>query len=145
MACKIIGCGGYLPKNIVSNLELESLFDTTDEWIKSRIGILQRHLAASDENTSHLAYKYAEYALQDSNLLPTDIDLIIVWTTTPDNSSTSTTTKVQGYFALGYIPSFALQAVCSGFIYGLHVINSLTASGKYNNILLIYAKKMSSF
>ncbi|WP_316354314.1 beta-ketoacyl-ACP synthase III [Candidatus Trichorickettsia mobilis] len=144
MACKIIGCGGYLPKNIVTNLDLESFVDTTDEWIKSRTGILQRHLAASDEYTSHLAYKAAEHALQDANLLPTDIDLIIVCTTTPDNSFPSTATKVQGYFALGNIPSFDLQAVCSGFIYGLQVADSLAASGKYNTILLICAEKMSS-
>jgi 3-oxoacyl-[acyl-carrier-protein] synthase-3 len=144
MACKIIGCGGYLPKNIVSNLDLESFVDTTDEWIRSRTGILQRHLAASDEYTSHLACKAAEYALQDANLLPTDIDLIIVCTTTPDNSFPSTATKVQGYFALGNIPSFDLQAVCSGFIYGLQVANSLAASGKYNTILLVCAEKMSS-
>ncbi|WPY00917.1 3-oxoacyl-ACP synthase 3 [Candidatus Trichorickettsia mobilis] len=144
MTCKIIGCGGYLPKKIVSNLDLESFVDTTDEWIKSRTGILQRHLAASDEYTSHLAFKAAEHALQDANLLPTDIDLIIVCTTTPDNSFPSTATKVQGYFALKNTPSFDLQAVCSGFIYGLQIADSLVASGKYNTILLICAEKMSS-
>ena len=141
---KILGCGSYLPKRIVGNLDLQQLVDTSDEWIKSRTGISQRHIAADDEYASHLALKATERALSDANISASLIDLIIVCTTTPDNSFPSTATKLQGYLALGNVPSFDIQAVCCGFIYGLQVANSLMESGKYNTILLVGSEKMSS-
>ncbi|WP_253308319.1 MULTISPECIES: beta-ketoacyl-ACP synthase III [unclassified Rickettsia] len=145
MTCKIIGCGGYLPERVVSNDELAKYVDTNDEWIKTRTGISQRHIAASDEYTSHLALKAAEKAILDANIAVSDIDLIITCTTTPDNSFPSVSTKLQGY--LGFtnnIPSFDLQAVCAGFVYGLQVANAFIDSGKYKTILLIGAEKMTS-
>lgn len=141
---KILGCGSYLPKRVVGNVDLEQLVDTSDEWIKSRTGIAQRHIAAPDEYASHLALRATEDALNDANLPASAIDLIIVSTTTPDNSFPSTATKLQGYLALNNIPSFDIQAVCGGFIYGLQVADSLMKSGKYNTILLVGAEKMSS-
>lgn len=141
---KILGCGSYLPKRIVGNVDLEQLVDTSDEWIKSRTGISQRHIAAPDEYASHLALKATQDALNDANLSASVIDLIIVCTTTPDNSFPSTATKLQGYLALDNIPSFDIQAVCCGFIYGLQVADSLMKSGKYNTILLVGSEKMSS-
>lgn len=144
MACRIIGCGGYLPKRVMKNVDFEQLVDTNDEWIRSRTGIIQRHIAADDECSSHLALKAAEQAIVDANIAPSAINLIIVCTTTPDNSFPSTATKLQSYLNLGDIPSFDLQAACSGFVYGLQVADSLIKSGQYNTILLVGAEKMSS-
>lgn len=144
MSCKILGCGAYLPERIITNAELSLSVDTNDEWIHSRTGILQRHIAADDEYTSHLAIKASQNAIDDAGLNPASIDLIITCTTTPDNSFPSTASKLQGYLGLGNVPSFDLQAVCSGFIYGLHVADSLIKSRKYKTILLVGAEKMSS-
>ncbi|XVN41637.1 MAG: beta-ketoacyl-ACP synthase III [Rickettsia endosymbiont of Argas persicus] len=144
MTCKIIGCGGYLPSKIVSNDELAQFVDTNDEWIKTRTGITQRHIAGDSEYTSHLALKSAEQAIQDAGITAKEIDLIIICTTTPDNSFPSVATKLQGYLGLTNVPSFDLQAVCAGFVYGLQVANSLISSRKYKTILLIGAEKMTS-
>lgn len=144
MTCKIIGCGGYLPPKIVSNDELAKFVDTNDEWIRTRTGISQRHMADNLEYTSHLALKSAEYAIKDAGIKSSDINLIITCTTTPDNSFPSVATKLQGYLGLTNIPSFDLQAVCAGFVYGLQVANSLILSGKYKTILLVGAEKMTS-
>jgi 3-oxoacyl-[acyl-carrier-protein] synthase III len=144
MNSKIIGCGSYLPKRILSNLDLEQLVDTSDEWIKTRTGISQRHIAATDEYASHLALKAANHAIQDAGISKSDLDLLIVCTTTPDNSFPSTATKLQGYLELGNTPSFDFQAVCTGFIYGLHIADSLLKTGRYKTILLVCAEKMSS-
>jgi 3-oxoacyl-[acyl-carrier-protein] synthase III len=144
MACKILGCGAYLPERIITNAELSLSVDTNDEWIRSRTGILQRHIAADDEYTSHLAIKASQNAIDDAGLNPASIDLIITCTTTPDNSFPSTASKLQGYLGLSNVPSFDLHAVCSGFIYGLHVADSLIKSRKYKTILLVGAEKMSS-
>ncbi|ABV73906.1 3-oxoacyl-(acyl carrier protein) synthase III [Rickettsia canadensis str. McKiel] len=144
MTCKIIGCGQYLPSKIVSNDELTKFVDTNDEWIRTRTGITQRHIADDTEYTSHLALKSAEKAIEDAGISANDIDLIIICTTTPDHSFPSVATKLQGYLGLTNIPSFDLQAVCAGFVYGLQVANSLIASSKYKTVLLIGAEKMTS-
>ena len=144
MTCKIIGCGGYLPSKIVGNDELAKFVDTNDEWIRTRTGITQRHIAGDTEYTSHLALKSAEKAITDAGISAKDIDLIITSTTTPDNSFPSVAAKLQGSLGLTNIPSFDLQAVCAGFVYGLQVANSLISSGKYKTILLIGAEKMTS-
>ncbi|WP_341764197.1 beta-ketoacyl-ACP synthase III [Candidatus Tisiphia endosymbiont of Beris chalybata] len=144
MSCKIIGCGSYLPETIITNSALSLSVDTSDEWIRSRTGILKRHIASDNQYTSHLALKASQTAIEDSGLPPSAIDLIITCSTTPDNSFPSIASKLQGYLALGSIPSFDLQAVCSGFIYGLHVADSLISSSKYKTILLVGAEKMSS-
>lgn len=144
MASKIIGCGGYLPSRIVTNTDLEKTIDTSDEWIKSRTGIAQRHIAASDEYSSHMAHKAAKAAIKDANINPKDIDLIIVCTNTPDNSFPSVANKLQGYLGLGEIPSFDIQAICSGFIYGTQVADNMIKSGKYKTVLLVCSEKMSS-
>ncbi|ABV75436.1 3-oxoacyl-(acyl carrier protein) synthase III [Rickettsia akari str. Hartford] len=144
MTCKIIGCGGYLPSKIVSNDELAKFVETNDEWIRTRSGISQRHIADDNEYTSHLALKSAEQAIADARVSANDVDLIITCTTTSDNSFPSVATKLHGYLGLTNIPSFDLQAVCAGFVYGLQVADSLIASGKYKTILLIGAEKMTS-
>ncbi len=144
MASKIIGCGGYLPEKIVTNDKLAESIDTTDEWIRSRTGITQRHIAADGEHTSHMAHKAALAAINDANIEPSEIDLIIVCTNTPDNSFPSVANKLQGYLQLGEIPSFDLQAICSGFIYGMEVADNMIKSGKYKTVLLVCSDKMSS-
>ncbi|AAU04215.1 ketoacyl-ACP synthase III [Rickettsia typhi] len=144
MTCKIIGSGGYLPQKIISNDELTKFVDTNDKWIRTRTGIFQRHIAGDTEYTSHLALKSAQKAIEDAMISVDDIDLIITCTTTPDNSFPSVATKLHGYLGLTNIPSFDLQAVCAGFIYGLQLTNSLIVSGKYKTILLIGAEKMTS-
>ncbi len=144
MGSKIIGCGSYLPNRVITNKELTLTLDTNEEWIESRTGILQRHIASDDELTSHLAFKAAEAAILDAGIDKHSIDLIIIATTTPDNTFPATATKLQGYLGLENCPSFDLQAVCSGFVYGLHVANSLIKSQAAKTILLIGAEKMSS-
>lgn len=138
---RISSCFGYLPLNVLFNSDLCSEIDTSDEWIVSRTGIRQRHIAASDEMTSDMALNAARGALARSNL--SSVDMIIVATTTPDNTFPSTAVKVQSGLNLSLIPAFDIQAVCSGFLYGLEVANSFINSGKYKTILLIGADKMS--
>ena len=140
---KISGFGHFLPKKILSNEDLKKLVDTSDEWIYSRTGIKQRHVAEDSELTSNLAINAALSAFKDSKIKPKDIDCIIVATTTPDNTFPSTATKVQNFFKLKDIPSFDIQAVCSGFIYGLQISDSFIKSEKFKNILLIGAETLS--
>ncbi|PCJ27132.1 MAG: 3-oxoacyl-ACP synthase [Rickettsiales bacterium] len=159
MASKIIGSGGYLPTKVLSNSDLAKSIDTSDEWIRSRTGITQRHIAAEGEYSSHMAHKAALAAIEnacindacindarinDAGIDASVIDLIIVCTNTPDNSFPSTANKLQGYLGLGNIPSFDMQAICSGFIYGMQVADSMIKSGKYKTVLLVCAEKMSS-
>ena len=140
---KISAFGHYLPKKIYSNDDLKKLVDTSDEWIYSRTGIKQRHIAENDELTSSLAINAALSAFEDSKINPNEIDCLIIATTTPDNTFPSTATKVQNFFKLKDIPSFDLQAVCSGFVYGLEIADSFIKSEKYKNILLIGAETLS--
>lgn len=142
-SARIISCFGYLPPHVVSNADLCKTVDTSEEWIVSRTGILQRHLASDTEFTSDLALKAAKGALQNIEL--ESLDMIIVATTTPDNTFPSTAVKVQNELGISRkIPAFDIQAVCSGFIYGLEVANCFILSKKYRTILLIGADKMSS-
>ena len=140
---KISGFGHFLPKKIYSNDDLKKLVDTSDEWIYSRTGIKQRHIAENDELTSNLAINAASNAFENSKINPKLIDCIIVATTTPDNTFPSTATKVQNFFKLKDIPSFDIQAVCSGFIYGIQIADAFINSGKYNKILLVGAETFS--
>lgn len=144
MASKIIGLGGYLPKKIVSNDDLSQSLDTSDEWIRTRTGITQRHIAADDEYSSHMSYKAATDAISNAAIDANTIDLIIVCTNTPDNSFPSVANKLQGSLNLGSIPSFDIQAICSGFVYGMHVADNMIKSGKYKTVLVVCAEKMSS-
>lgn len=144
MASKIIGCGGYLPQKILTNNDLTRFFDTSDEWIKARTGISERHIAAENELSSHMAHKAALAAIVDADISVDEIDLVIVCSNTPDNSFPGVANKLQSYLNLKNTPSFDLQAICSGFIYGLHVADAMIKSGKYKTILLVCAEKMSS-
>lgn len=140
----ITSTGSYLPKKIITNTELSKTVDTSDEWISTRTGIKQRHISEEKETTSYMAAEAAKKAISNSGLSKNDIDLIIVATTTPDSTFPSTACKVQDAIGAGNAAAFDIQAVCSGFLYGLSVADSMIKSGAFKNILLIGADKMSS-
>ncbi len=142
-SARVVSCFGYLPAKVVLNSELCKRVETSEEWIVSRTGILQRHIASEEERTSDLALKAAKGALKNAGL--DGVDLVMVATTTPDKTFPSVAATVQSALSMGgQIPAFDLQAVCSGFVYGLEIANCLILSKKYQSILLIGADKMSS-
>ena len=116
---RIAGTGGYLPAKVLANRDLERMVDTTDEWIYTRTGIRQRHVAADEEKTSDLALHASRRALDAAGIAPAALDLIIVATTTPDMVFPSTACILQAKLGAKNCPAFDVQAVCSGFIYGL--------------------------
>jgi 3-oxoacyl-[acyl-carrier-protein] synthase III len=140
---RIIGCGAYLPSNIVTNDDLAKKMDTSDEWIRERTGIRQRHIALASEKTSDLALGAARAALIDAGIDAGELDMIILATTTPDESFPATATIVQSRLGMAHGAAFDLQAVCSGFIYGLSVADSMIRTGAARTILLIGAETMS--
>jgi 3-oxoacyl-[acyl-carrier-protein] synthase-3 len=137
------GVGSYLPEKILTNKDLEETIDTTDEWIKERTGISQRHVAAQNEYTSDLAVIAAKSALSNAKMSTQDIDLIIVATTTPDYTFPSTATVVQKKLGIKHGAAFDIQAVCSGFVYGMSIADSMLKSGSAKNVLLIGAETFS--
>jgi len=137
---RIIGTGGYLPAKVLVNRDLERKVDTTDEWIYTRTGIRQRHVAADDEKTSDLALQASRRALTAAGIAPADLDLIIVATTTPDMVFPSTACILQSKLGVRNCPAFDLQAVCSGFIYGITTADQFMRSGGYRNILVVGAE-----
>lgn len=139
----IAGCGSYLPERCVSNDELAQTVDTTDEWITTRTGIRSRHIAADGQLTSDLAYEAAIRALEHANTDPDDIDLIIVATTTPDQTFPATATKVQARLNMKNGAAFDIQAVCSGFIYALSVADNFVRAGQAKTVLVIGAETFS--
>lgn len=144
MGTRIIATGSYLPETVVSNVDLEQICNTSDEWIKSRSGIVQRHIASKDQTTCDMACRAAEKAIASAKIDPKKIDLVIVCTNTPDQSFPSVASRLQNLLQLSNIPAFDMQAICSGFIYGMNVADSMIKSGSYNTILLVCSDKMSS-
>ena len=140
---KIIGVGSYLPKNVLTNKDLEEFLDTTDEWITSRTGIKQRHIVSKDEATSDLALEASLMAITDSGIDKDDIDLIIVATTTPDKVFPSTACILQAKLKIKECPAFDVQAVCSGFIYALSIADNFIKTNSAKNILVVGADSMS--
>ncbi|QZN73508.1 beta-ketoacyl-ACP synthase III [Paenibacillus sp. DR312] len=139
----IIGTGKYVPEKILTNSDLEKMVDTNDEWIVSRTGIKERHIAAPDQATSDLAYEAAIKALESSGMTGSDLDLIIVATITPDSSFPSTACILQDKLGAKGAAAFDLSAACSGFVYGLASATSFIQSGMYNNALVIGADCLS--
>lgn len=140
----IASTGSYLPKKILTNTDLSKLVETSDEWIRDRTGMVQRHIAEDNELTSDMAANAARRALENAHLEAQDIDLIIVATTTPDQTFPSVATKVQSLIGASHAASFDVQAVCSGFIYALSIANNFIIANQAKNILVIGAEKMSS-
>jgi 3-oxoacyl-[acyl-carrier-protein] synthase-3 len=141
----IAGTGSYLPERILTNAELEKLVDTSDEWIVSRTGIKQRHIAAKDEFTSHLATKAARRALEQAGMEGGELDLIIVATITPDTLTPATACYVQQALGAHNSVAFDISAACSGFLYAMKIAKRMIGSGAFNNALIIGAEKLSSF
>ncbi|MAN80902.1 MAG: 3-oxoacyl-ACP synthase [Rhodospirillaceae bacterium] len=139
----ILGCGSYLPERIVTNDELAQRVDTTDEWIVERTGIRQRHIAEEGQLTSDLALAAAERAIEHAGIDVDDIDLVILATTTPDQTFPSTATKVQAALGMSNGAAFDIQAVCSGFLYGISTADAFIRSGQARTVLLIGAETFS--
>jgi len=139
----ILGCGSYLPARIVSNDELARSVETTDEWIVQRTGIRERHVAAPGELTSDLALHAARAALANAHCEASSIDLIVLATSTPDQTFPATAVSVQAGLGITHGAAFDLQAVCSGFVYALQVTDSLLRSGSYKRALVIGSETFS--
>jgi len=141
----ISGTGSYLPEKILTNFDLEKMVDTTDEWIVSRTGIRQRHMAAPEQATSDLATEAGRKALEMAGVDPADLDLIIVATLTPDHYFPSTAGFVQRNLGASKAAAFDLEAACTGFIYALTVGDLFIRSGTYRKVLVIGAEVLSKF
>jgi 3-oxoacyl-[acyl-carrier-protein] synthase III len=139
----IIGTGKYVPEKILTNSDLEKIVETNDEWIVSRTGIRERHIAAPHEATSDLAYEAALRALESAGMKAEDLDLIIIATVTPDSSFPSTACILQDKLGAKGAAAFDLSAACSGFVYSLATATGFIQNGMYNNALIIGADTLS--
>ena len=137
MYSRITGTGSYLPEKILTNQDLERMVDTSDEWIRTRTGITQRHIAGEDQAASDLAKHACQNAMQAAGITNKDIDLIIVATTTPDMIFPSTACILQNKLGIENCPAFDVQAVCSGFVYALATADMFVSSGKCRNALVV--------
>ena len=133
----ILGCGGYVPKKILTNNDLSKKLNTTDEWIKTRTGINQRHIADKKQLNSDLGLEAAKKAIKNSKIKISDIDLIIVATSTPDHTFPSTATRIQGKLGIKKGFAFDIQAACSGFIYAMSVADNFLSNNQASNALII--------
>src|ERR1700676_4351535 len=140
MHSSIVGTGAYLPAQLLTNAELARRIDTSDEWMRSRTGIRQRYIAAPDEQTSDLALAASRGALAIAGIAPTDLDLIVVATTTPDMIFPSTACILQAKLGASGGPAFDVQAVCSGFVYALAMADLMIKSGAVKNALVVGAE-----
>jgi len=140
---KIAGTGSYLPEKVLTNTDLEAMVETSDQWITDRTGIKKRHIVGDDQTTTDLAFLAAEKAIEAAGIDNNDIDLIIVATTTPTRTFPSTASLVQEKLKISGCPAFDIQAVCTGFVYGLTVADKFIKSGTVKNALVIGAESLS--
>jgi 3-oxoacyl-[acyl-carrier-protein] synthase-3 len=143
MYSRIAGTGHYAPEKILTNADMEKLVDTTDEWIKSRSGIEQRHIAEPDQYTSDLAAEACRAAMEAAEVGPDDIDFIVVGTTTPDLVFPNVGTILQSKLGIHGCPAFSLEAACSGFIYALSVADKFVSTGQAKCALVVGAETLS--
>ncbi len=143
MYARIIGTGHYLPEKVLTNADLERLVDTSDEWIRDRTGIRQRHVAAEGQTTGDLAEMAARRALDDAGVKAGDIDLLLVGTTTPDLVFPSTACLLQHRLGMADCGAFDINAACSGFIYALSVADQYIRSGNARKVLVVGAETLS--
>lgn len=139
----VAGCGAYLPDRILTNDEIALTLDTSDQWIRERTGIRERRIAAPGQPTSDLAIRAAEKALASAGIKGSDIDLIVLATSTPDETFPATAVKVQAAIGAHRGAAFDVQAVCSGFVYALAVANNFIGMGQATNALVIGAEEFS--
>ncbi len=140
---RVIGSGAFLPETVLTNDDLAKKVDTSDAWIRERTGIRQRHIVKKGEKTSDLALAASRAALSDAGIDAGEIDLVIVATTTPDETFPSVATMVQARLGMSRGAAFDVQAVCSGFIYGLSVADNMIRGGQAQTVLLVGAESMS--
>jgi 3-oxoacyl-[acyl-carrier-protein] synthase-3 len=143
MRSVVLGYGAYLPERILTNAELAKMVDTSDEWIVQRTGIKQRHIAAEGEFTSHLGLKAAQAAIANAGIDVQSIDLILLATSTPDNTFPATAVAIQNGLGINHGAAFDLQAVCSGFIFALATADNFLKSGAFKRALVIGAETFS--
>ena len=139
----VLGCGTYLPSRVLNNDDLARMVETSDEWIVQRTGIAQRRIAAAGELTSDLALHAARDALSDAGVDAQSIDLIVLATSTPDQTFPATAVTVQAGLGIHHGAAFDLQAVCSGFVYGLATVDSLLRTGTFKRALVIGSETFS--
>ncbi len=140
---RIAGTGSYLPEKVLTNDDLSKLVDTSDEWIASRTGIRQRHIAAEGETTSDLSYQAAVRAMEAAGVDASELDLIVLGTTTPDIIFPSTACLVQHRLGANGCPAFDVNAACSGFIYALSIADQFIRSGSAKTVLVIGAETLT--
>jgi len=140
---RIVGTGSYLPARVMHNDEFAARLDTSDQWIRERTGIVQRHIADESQTSSDLAFEASSRALQAAGLAASDIDLIIVATSTPDFVFPSTACLLQAKLGIKNCPAFDVQAVCSGFVYALATADSFIRAGSYRSALVVGAEVFS--
>jgi 3-oxoacyl-[acyl-carrier-protein] synthase III len=139
----VLGCGSYLPGRVLRNAELSRMVDTSDEWITQRTGIHERHIAADGETTSEMGLKAARAALTAAGMDAQSIDLIVLATSTPDNTFPASAVSVQAGLGITHGAAFDLQAVCSGFVYGLATVDGLLKTGAFKRALVIGSETFS--
>lgn len=139
----MLGCGSYLPEKAMKNAEFESFIETSDEWIVQRTGIRQRHIAAKGETTADLAEAAARRALDDAGITPDDLDLIILATSTPNNTFPATAVEVQHRLGMRHGAAFDTQAVCSGFVFAMTTADQYIRTGQAKRVLVIGAETFS--
>src|SRR5262249_38602310 len=139
----MLGCGACLPEHVMTNADLTDKVDTSDEWIVQRTGIRQRHIAAKGELTSDLGTKAARAALAHAGIDAQSIDLIILATSTPDNTFPATAVQIQNNLGIHHGAAFDLQAVCSGFVFGLATADNFLRAGSHKRALVIGAETFS--
>ncbi|HRP80116.1 MAG TPA: beta-ketoacyl-ACP synthase 3, partial [Aquamicrobium sp.] len=143
MRSVVRGVGTALPRRVMKNAEFESLVDTSDEWIVQRTGIRQRHIAGEDETTASLGEAAARAALDNAGLTPADIDMIVLATSTPNNTFPATAVEIQERLGMRHGFAFDMQAVCSGFVYAVTAADSHIRSGLARRVLVIGAETFS--
>jgi len=140
---RIVGTGGYLPENVMTNHDLEKIVDTSDQWIRERTGIEQRHIAAENETTVDLAEKASRLAIEAAGIDASEIDLIVFATSTPDKIFPSSACILQARLDIHGCPAFDIQAVCTGFIYALNVAEKFIKTGSARTALVVGAEVFS--
>lgn len=145
LRARIIGLGSYLPKRILTNQELETMVDTSDEWIVSRTGVRERRIAAADEFPSDMGTLASLQALENAGLKSADLQMILVASMSPDYISPSTANLIQANINAENAASMDIQAACTGFLYALSIAKAFVESGHYQNVLIVATEKMSAF
>ena len=142
---RIVGTGRYLPERIMTNFDLEEMVETSDEWIRTRTGVERRHVVEDDQTTSDMCVESAKQAMDDAGIKPTDIDMVITGTTSPDVVFPNVSTIIQHRLGIPACTAFSLEAACSGFIYALTVADKFIKSGEAKCVLVTGAECITRF